>query len=74
LSKRSDTGPYFGIVSGECGQEHDAPHPLGVLRARRERPRDRAAKHDDEFSPSDMDCHMTLPWGHAHVMADIITL
>src|SRR5262249_49805398 len=36
----------------------------GVLRAHRERPRgSRAAKRDNEFSPSDVGCHATLPWG-----------
>src|SRR5262249_5875168 len=31
--------------------------------ARGERPRRRAAKRGYEFSPSDVDCHATLPWG-----------
>ena len=34
-----------------------------LLRACRKRPRDRAAKRDNEFSPPDADCHVTLPWG-----------
>jgi len=35
-----------------------------LLRPRPERPRDRrAAKRGYEFSPSDVDCHMTLPRG-----------
>src|SRR5262249_43335121 len=34
-----------------------------LLRARRERPRRRAGKRSNEFSPSDVDCHATLPWG-----------
>src|SRR5208337_751723 len=35
-----------------------------VLSARRKRPRGcRAAKRANEFSPSDVDCHATLPWG-----------
>ena len=39
LQERPDPGLKFRIVRG-CGQEHaDAPHPLGLLRARRERPR-----------------------------------
>jgi len=34
-------------------QEHDAPHPLALLRARRERPRRRAAaEQHDEVAPS----------------------
>ena len=46
-------GPEFRIVRG-CGQEHaDAPHPLGLLRARRERPRSRrAAEQRDELAAS----------------------
>jgi hypothetical protein len=43
----------------------DAPYPLGLLRARCERPHSRAAKGDNTFSPSNMDCHATLPRGHA---------
>src|SRR5262245_65554662 len=36
----------------------------GLLRTRREGPRGcRAAKCDNEFSPSDVGCHATLPWG-----------
>ena len=34
----------------------------------RKRPRRRAAKCDNEFSSSDVDCHGTLPGGHAHAM------
>src|SRR5215475_3649565 len=36
-----------------CGEEHaDAPHPLALLRARRERPRcSRAAEQRDELAP-----------------------
>jgi hypothetical protein len=34
-----------------------------LLRPRRERPRCRAAKRDKQFSPPDVDCHVTLPWG-----------
>src|SRR6516225_5438984 len=34
--------------------------------SRRERPRRRrAAEHGHEISPRDMDCHVTLPLGHA---------
>jgi hypothetical protein len=40
------------VVRG-CGQEHaDAPHPLGLLRARRERPRHRATEERNELAPS----------------------
>ena len=38
LQERPEAGLKFRIVRG-CGQEHaDAPHPLGLLRAHRERP------------------------------------
>ena len=38
LQERRDAGLRFRIVRG-CGHEHaDAPHPLALLRARRERP------------------------------------
>ena len=52
LQERPDAGLKFRIVRG-CGQEHaDAPHPLGLLRARRERPRRRrAAEQRDELAP-----------------------
>ena len=51
LQERSDAGLIFWIVRG-CGQQHaDPTHPLALLRARRERPRDRSAECCDEFSP-----------------------
>jgi hypothetical protein len=34
-----------------------------LLRPRRKRPCRRAAKREDAFSPSDMDCHAPLPAG-----------
>src|SRR6516225_10046958 len=44
----------FRIVLGERDEHADAPHPLALLRARRERPRHcrAAAKQDDEIAPS----------------------
>ena len=52
LQERPDAGLKFRIVRGR-GQEYaDAPHPLGLLRARRERPRRRrAAEQRDELAP-----------------------
>ena len=52
LQERPDAGLKFRIVRG-CGQEHaDAPHPLALLRARRQRPRRRrAAEQRDELAP-----------------------
>jgi hypothetical protein len=42
--------------------EHaDAPHPLALLRPRRERPRHRAAADSsDEFTPSKANAHLAL--------------
>jgi hypothetical protein len=49
--ERPEASLIFCIVCG-CGKEHaDAPHPLALLRARRERPRHRAAKPCDELPP-----------------------
>ena len=46
LHERPDAGLPFRIVRGRGHQHADAPHALGLLRARRERPRDcPAAKH-----------------------------
>ena len=51
LQERPDAGLKFRIVRG-CGQEHaDAPHPLALLRARRERPRRRRATQNTEKFP-----------------------
>src|SRR6516164_1930167 len=33
-----------------------------------------AKKRDNEFSPPDVDCHVTLPWGHAHAKWEDITV
>jgi hypothetical protein len=48
---------------GRCivQEAHDGHSRL--LRARRERPGCRATKRGYEFSPSDVDGHVTLPWG-----------
>src|SRR5262245_17344332 len=51
LQERPDAGLIFRIVRG-CGQEYaDAPHPLALLRTRRERARGRAAEQRDELAP-----------------------
>ena len=41
-----------GSSAAEVHQHADAPHPLALLRARRERPRGRAAEQSDELAPS----------------------
>src|SRR5262249_39371493 len=63
LSERLDMRLSFQVVLGIAHQHPDAPHPLALLRARRERPRRRrAAACDQQFPPSDGDCHTPLPW------------
>ena len=39
------------IVRGRVHEHADAPHPLALLRARRQRPRRRAAEQRDELAP-----------------------
>src|SRR6516225_10095645 len=68
LQERPEAGLPYRIVCG-CGHEHpDAPHAIGLLRPRRERPRRRAAESGYQFSPPDGDWHVTLharaAWKH----------
>ena len=53
LLERREASLKFRIVR-RCWQEHaDAPHPVRLLRPRRERPRRRrAAEQRDELAPS----------------------
>jgi len=52
LGKRGEPRLTFGIVRSERREHADAPHPLALLRARRERPsRRRAAEQRDEVAP-----------------------
>jgi hypothetical protein len=48
LSECREASPGLRIVFGECHEHADAPHALALLRARRERPRSRAAEQRDE--------------------------
>ena len=51
LQERRDAGLRFRIVRSRVHQHADAPHPLGLLRARRQRPRRRrAAEQRDELA------------------------
>ena len=52
LQERRDAGLSFRIVRGRGHQHANAPHPLGLLRARRERPRRCAAQQANELTPS----------------------
>jgi hypothetical protein len=52
--------------AGECAERRDIKEPdhrhCRLLRVRRKRPCGcYAAKRDDKFSPSDLDCHASLP-------------
>jgi hypothetical protein len=50
LPERCHSGLAFPIV-GRCHQQPNPPHPLALLRARRERPRGRrAAEQRDEIA------------------------
>src|SRR5262249_54343379 len=67
---------YFNRIGGLGGrpaaQEPDHRHGR-LLRARRERPRRRpAAKRGQEFSSSDVACHVTLQLGVIHAMEGMI--
>src|SRR5262249_14063314 len=48
LQERPEPGLLFRVVRGCRHQHADAPHPFALLRARRNRPRGRAAKQRDE--------------------------
>src|SRR5262249_42485577 len=48
LSERGDAKLCFRIALGKAHQYTDPPHPVRLLRARRERPRRRAAEQRDE--------------------------
>src|SRR6266511_1176784 len=50
LQERCKAGLSFRIVRGRAHEHADAPHPLALLRARRERPRSRAADKRDELA------------------------
>ena len=56
---------YFCIVSGPAREHADAPHALALLRARRKRPRRRAAYKRDEFTPF----HCPVPPGASERIA-----
>jgi hypothetical protein len=50
LLERYEAGLTLSIVRGTVHEHADAPHPLGLLRARRERPRCRGAEQRDELA------------------------
>jgi hypothetical protein len=58
--RRKESLPH-GIVFVARYEHADVPHSVALLRARRERPRRRAAKERDELAPSKENAHMPLP-------------
>ena len=60
----------LGFVWRTAAEKSD-DRDSGLLCDRRSRPRSRAAKRDYEFSPSNVDCHVTLPWGSCNGEDDI---
>jgi hypothetical protein len=61
LRERREASLQHRIVFVERHEHADAPHALGLLRARHERPRRRAAECSDEISPPKANAHLTLP-------------
>ena len=58
----------FRIVGGEVHKHSDAPHPLRLLRARRERPRhSRAAEQRDDIASS----HVPVA-AHSHCFTELV--
>src|SRR5215472_17487056 len=53
LLERCDAGFCLWIIHGEWYEHAYSPHALGRLRARRDRPRRRAADQRDELAPPD---------------------
>jgi hypothetical protein len=60
LGKRQQASVPGRIVRGEGHEHADASHALGLLRARRARPRGGTAKRGYQFPPSDREWHETL--------------
>jgi hypothetical protein len=52
---------HLRIVSVAPPEHADAPHPLALLRARRDWPCRRAAESGEEFAPSKPNAHVPLP-------------
>jgi hypothetical protein len=60
LRERRDARLDVRIVFVEPHEHPDAPHAVALLRARRERPRRRAAEPSDEFASSKANAHLAL--------------
>jgi hypothetical protein len=61
LRERREARLRQRIVFAASCEHADAPDAPGPLRARRERPRRRAAEPSDEFAPSKANAHLALP-------------
>src|SRR5262249_42494322 len=61
LNERRDLSLRHGIVFVARHEHADAPHAVALLRARRERPRRRAAECGHEITPSKANLHLPLP-------------
>src|SRR5262249_11548289 len=57
LAQRRDAGLPYRIVGGKWHEHADASHPVGLLRAPRDRPCPGATKEGDEMAP----LHSTTP-------------
>src|SRR5206468_595561 len=57
LQERSDASLSFHIGCIRAHEHADAPHPLVLLRTRRERPGSRAAEPRDELAASHLRAH-----------------
>jgi len=62
LHERRDDGRCFPIVRGSEHEHADAPHPLALLRACRERPRNGAAEQRDELAAFHVEHGDFLPY------------
>jgi len=62
LQKRVAARSSVRVVWSQRHQHPDAPHPFGLLRARRDRPRRRASDERDELAPPQGDHATTSQW------------
>jgi hypothetical protein len=65
VSEGGDEGRSLPVALGKAHQHADPPHPFGLLRARRERPRCRAADKRYELTPT----HGLRPQAEDHTLA-----